>query len=279
MARLRRVSDNLGLAVALNGLATLDQDKVVVVCTIAQGCHDSEFEPGAIADELPDDVEVVVVPPHLTPALRKQIGGDLAVSHGAARVYPIRTQDAHYIAMNYLPGQRSAVEQRRLIVAEATKAWKTANPSQDVSTRFAPSSAPAPPPEARPAPKIPRDPIPSSQGATLLDAAEVRRFAEHLLSPARTKPAVLIARLGVRRPWLTRRTLRKNSKGWRRSTRSPPAPHPGHSLTRWRRIQAWRSMVGRSGPILRVPNGPGTRGAHRYGSSFQSTMLRGRRSS
>lgn len=194
MARLRRVSDNLGLAVALNGLATLDQDKVVVVCTIAQGCHDSEFEPGAIADELPDDVEVVVVPPHLTPALRKQIGGDLAVSHGAARVYPIRTQDAHYIAMNYLPGQRSAVEQRRLIVAEATKAWKTANPSQDVSTRFAPSSAPAPPPEARPAPKIPRDPIPSSQGATLLDAAEVRRFAEHLLSPARTKPAVLISR-------------------------------------------------------------------------------------
>ncbi|HMR48556.1 MAG TPA: hypothetical protein PKE40_05370 [Arachnia sp.] len=204
MAAVNRVMDELDLSLALVSVATPEQDKVVVICTVAQGERDSPFAPDELAAQLPDEVALVVVPAHLAWSLRKRLGDELSVSNGAARVYPVRSAGRDYEAPLIFPGRARLKDLSERLVAVASGAARAANP-----TRTPSPSAPTVRPRPGMLPAIPRAPrrgaasgTPSNavqgnaaQGAvTLLETTEVDRFVDHLLNPARARPVVLISR-------------------------------------------------------------------------------------
>lgn len=192
MGEVAWLNDSLDLGTRLHGVGTVEQPHVIVACTIPRDAHLPALDPQVLAQALPDDVAVLVVPSHLTWELRERLGDELNVFNGAVRVFPIRRDGESYVAKRYLADDPDLLHR---VTREASNA--VASASHVTRPRSVPREpTPQPPPDARADDARP--------GVTVLtEPAEIERFAEHLLSPARTQPAVLVTRrAGGDAPWV-----------------------------------------------------------------------------
>lgn len=170
--------DELELGLAIRDVGSPDQTEVVVVVTSRPGVHAPDFDVPAVEAAGGPDVRVVVVPAHLTAALKQRLGDAFVVYGGAARVFPLPREGAPTRAPLVKPpaGGRDTLE--RLLH----------------EVRRAATDAAAPPPPAPGPPHATRLPVGTGR-LTQIDTPELAAaLAGHLLSLERTRPALLVTR-------------------------------------------------------------------------------------
>lgn len=221
---VKNVNDALAMSVLLAALTTPDQDKVVVVVTKTSGPNGRLlFDPELIESRLleakvSDQVEVVVVPHDLTLRLTKTLGEEFRVFNGAARVYPIRVPGRPYVAMLYQDSPRRSLEQStealilevRRCVREHAARERPSPVVLPVTTPIRAVPGPRPKAPSAPGPGLITSPTaeavrtPARPALTVVDQpALAEDLVAHLLSPARTRPAVMISiPAGQTAPWV-----------------------------------------------------------------------------
>ncbi|MFV0433560.1 MAG: hypothetical protein ACK5LO_06255 [Leucobacter sp.] len=224
MTTVVQCSDQLDFATHLSGVGTPEQRQVVVICTIAPGERQPGYDPEAISQALPE-VRVVVVPSHLTRALKERLGDDLNVFNGAARVYPVRDGAAHYrsFVQKAIPRKRTKEHREALakLIAEArfaqgrlTRAQATPRTAAVPSARDASAAVSRRTPPA----VVPREPMSAEKtprGSTFVSTpADIRGFVQHLLSEERRLPVALVThRAGPVATWVDTERIARELAG------------------------------------------------------------------